>query len=555
MRKLVIPLMFMVFMILNHNVCAQVPTASSKSFRLKVVNSSQELLEKLQKENQEFQKRWEAELEAKRAALSEEQKVSEAIKIDVMPTVAIDTAEDGGTDMNLKVNFAYSTQPLEKLGMKVNISTQTDDYPAGTYLPTLSNACRLTLDFTKNKIETELLQYLHPGTKVTIKITGETDGTPVSGKLPYKGEYGDFRDKQIILNGGLNTITVTKETGITSNAQLAFLRTQGVEEFLKTFITPLQLTDNTYQIYAVENKGKGDEFRKISIELIIHGAFNEEMKKQLNIQPSPADNKDFVSDIDINIPNSAKRNDNYYALIIANENYEDPFIGDVPFAIVDGKSFAAYCEKTIGIPKDQIFCIEDGTKMKIEREIDKIVDILKVKGNKGKAIVYYSGHGYPDTKTKAAQIVPSDANHTNPKECINLNDKIYKPMGNLDSESILVVLDACFTGSKPNGTSMDEGARGVRENPREELIKGNLIVISATDSLQAAQPYRNQKHGFFTYYFLKTLQDSKGNITIGEWYEKTREIVSIESIKKYMKQTPTVNFSYDNEDKWKNIKF
>ena len=527
---------------------------SSKSFRLKVEDKKQMLLDSLEKANKEFQKRWEEELEQRRNALSEAQKVSEAIQIEVQPSVEVVPSEDGAKDMNLRVNFAYSTQPVEKIGIKVNISNQTDDYPAGTYLPTLSNACKLTLDFTKNKIETELLQYLEPETKVTIKITGETDGTPITGKLPYKGEYGEFRDKLIYLNGELNTISVTKESGITNNAQLAFLRTQGVVDFLETFVDPLKLTKNTYQIYAVENKEKGDEYRKISIEFIIHGAFNKELVKQLHIQPIPAEMEDFVSDIDMNIPTNAKRNDDYYALIIANENYESEYVASVPFAINDGKSFAAYCEKTIGIPKRQIFYIEDGSYMKIKNGIDKLVGQLKETGSEGKAIVYYAGHGIPDPATKAAYIIPNDANPTKLDNCISLNS-IYTTLGNLPSEYILVVLDACFTGARRNGQPLIEGQRGVREKPREELIKGNLIVISATDSLQTANPFREQKHGLFTYYFLKTLQDSKGDITIGEWYEKTRKIVKKEAGLKEMEQTPTVNFSYDNENKWKYVKF
>ena len=530
---------------------AQKTEVVSKPFRLKVENN-QELLRKLQEDNKRFQELWEQELALKRAALAEGQRVSDAIQIDVKPTVALVTAEDGGKDMNLSVNFAYSTVVSDKnLGVKFNVSSKTDDYPPGAYSPTLSNACKLTLEFVKSKVETELLKYFTPGARVTVKITGETDGSPINNKLPYKGEFGDFKDRLIYLNGELNNMTVTKETGISSNAQLAFLRTQGVENFIKTYITPLHQTKNTYQIYAVENKQKGDEFRKISIELIIHGAFNEEMNEKLDIQSQPAEN--FISDIDQNVPVSNKRNDDAFALIIANENYGD-IVPNVPFAINDGKSFAAYCEKTLGIPKRQVLYIEDGTYNKIQNGIDQITGLLKSAGSEGRAIIYYAGHGIPNAETNAAYIIPTDANPMKINQLISLNS-IYNALGSAPSSSVLVVLDACFSGTRRNGEMILEGTRSIKVKAQEEKIKGNTIVISATDGYQTAQPLREQKHGLFTYYALKTLQESKGNISFGEWFNKVQKTVSKEAILKSAEQTPTVAVSSVLENSWNNIKF
>lgn len=541
---------FVILMITSH-ASAQRSEAVSAPFRLKVENK-QELLRQLQDDNKKFQALWEQELALKRAALSEAQKVSEAIQIDVKPTVALVAAEDGGQDMNLTVNFAYATRVQDpNSGVRFNATSKTDDYPPGAYNPSLSNACKLTLEFIKTKMETELTKYLIPGAKVTIKITGETDGSPIKSKLPYKGEFGDFTDRLVYLNGELSNISVTRETGITTNAQLAFLRTQGVEEFLRTYITPLHQTRNTYQIYAVENKEKGDEYRRISIEVIIHGAFNEEMNEKLNLPPQPTEN--FVSDIDINIPVGNKRNDDSFALIIANENYGD-MVPSVPFAINDGKSFAAYCEKTLGIPKRQIFYIEDGTYNKIQNGIDQITGLLRETGRDGKAIVYYAGHGIPNAETNEAYLIPTDANPMKTNQLISLNS-LYNALGVAPSESVLVVLDACFSGTRRNGEMILEGTRSVKIKTTEGKVKGNTVVISATDGYQTAQPLREQKHGLFTYYLLKTLQEHDGNITLGEWFDKVRKTVAKEAILKSAEQTPTITVSPALEQKWNNIKF
>ena len=70
-------------------------------------------------------------------------------------------------------------------------------------------------------------------------------------------------------------MTVTQKSGVTTNGQLAFLRTQGVENFLKTQVEPLKHTENTFQEFAVENKEKGGSYRRVSVEMTIRGAFTE----------------------------------------------------------------------------------------------------------------------------------------------------------------------------------------------------------------------------------------------------------------------------------------
>ena len=128
-------------------------------------------------------------------------------------------------------------------------------------------------NFLKSKMENELAEYLKPDTKVEIKVTGATDGTPIRSKIDYKGEYGDFTDKDITLNGEPYKMTVTRQTGVKTNGQLAFLRTEGVEQFLKAQVEPLRQTDNTFEEFAVENKEKGGGYRRVSVEITIKNAF------------------------------------------------------------------------------------------------------------------------------------------------------------------------------------------------------------------------------------------------------------------------------------------
>lgn len=208
--------------------------------------------EQIQQDNEERQRNWQEELEQMREGL-----ISDNVKIEVQTDVQ---------DDNLVIAVAYET---------LVVADAADDYALGKYTIQNSNACMLMCNFLKNKMENDLLEFLKQGTKVDVKITGATDGTPIRSKIAYQGEYGDFTDKAITLNGAPFKMTVTQKTGVTTNGQLAFLRTQGVEHFLKTEVEPLKHTQNTFQSFAVENKEKGGGYRRVSVEMTIHDAFKE----------------------------------------------------------------------------------------------------------------------------------------------------------------------------------------------------------------------------------------------------------------------------------------
>ena len=211
--------------------------------------------EQIQKDNEERQRNWQEELAAMKANLEEGRKVSDNVNV----TVTTDVQHP-----DLIVSVAYET---------LVVADAADDYALGKYAIENSNACMLMCSFLKDKLENDLSDYLKEGTKVDVRITGATDGTPIRSKIAYKGEYGDFTDKPIVLNGNPHKMTVTQKTGITTNGQLAFLRTQGVEDFLKTKVEPLKRTENSFQSIAVENKEKGGGYRRVSVEMTIRGAF------------------------------------------------------------------------------------------------------------------------------------------------------------------------------------------------------------------------------------------------------------------------------------------
>lgn len=255
------------------------------------------------------------------------------------------------------------------------------------------------------------------------------------------------------------------------------------------------------------------------------------------------------SDIDKNIPLRTVNNTRTFAFIFANENYSA--MPEVPFAINDGKSFATYCHSTLGIPMSNINTYYDATygNMLAAMEYLKQVDAT-FKGDIN-VIVYYAGHGAPDEKTSDAYLIPVDAHAVNSKVCYPLDD-LYRELGQLQAKNIKVFMDACFSGTDRSNDMLAQGGRMVATVPKKASVTGNVVVVSATSSDQTAWYHKEQGHGLFTYCLIKKLQESRGEVSMGELCDYLEERVpQISIVQNRVIQSPTFQPSPALGNVWK----
>lgn len=258
-----------------------------------------------------------------------------------------------------------------------------------------------------------------------------------------------------------------------------------------------------------------------------------------------------VSDVDINIPKSRRVNDNTFAVIIANEKYT--LVPQVPMAGNDGRVFAEYCEKTLGLPKENILLYPEATFGKMIRAMKDIKEIAEAY-NKIRVIFFYAGHGVPNESSHDAFLLPIDADGKQTEVCYPLK-RLYSELAALGTESVVVFIDACFSGATGDGKSLMASARAVEIETNEEEVNGNMVIFSATTSGQTAYPYKEHNHGLFTYFLLKKLQDSKGNTTLGDLSSYIIDNVKQKSVLINHKiQTPTVTPSANLTDHWQKMK-
>lgn len=257
----------------------------------------------------------------------------------------------------------------------------------------------------------------------------------------------------------------------------------------------------------------------------------------------------FDSDIDHNIPTKEQTNSNTWVLIIANEHYE--YESPALYAENDGRIFAKYCTSTLGIPQSNVTYISDCSLNKMRYEID----LLEQKGavnSDSKVIFYYAGHGVPADNLSTAYLLPVDGYARNTSTGLDIST-LYQHLEKSHSQA-LVLLDACFSGTKRDG-EMLVASRGVAIKPREQELSGRIIVMSACKGDETAFQYSDQQHGMFTYYLLRKLQETKGDVTLGELADYiTREVKRQSFDENSRSQTPTVRASMSIGESWRTIK-
>lgn len=359
---------------------------------------------------------------------------------------------------------------------------------------------------------------------VTIKVQGETY---VTNRLPYEIS---LRQEQIPL-----TITIESSTSIYEYRSIYIpkytkqdykIAKQTGEPINRTYVVGSEKIQQPMVYYMPDNISPVEKKEKVEEEY-------------------------FISEVDDAPIAVTTEKVNTFAIIVGNEEYAREV--KVPYSQNDGKIFASYCLRTLGLPQSNVRLIENATLNDLKYNLNWLKQVMEAYNGEASVIFYYAGHGIPDEAEKTAYLLPVDGYASDVTTGYSLKT-LYEELGVMPAKSVLVFLDACFSGTKREG-DMLASARGVAIKVKETAPKGNMIVFSAAQGDETAYPHKEQKHGMFTYYLLKKLQESKGDATLGEICDYVTDQVRKQSIVINGKmQTPTVTPSAALGDAWKSWK-
>ena len=382
-----------------------------------------------------------------------------------------------------------------------------------------------------------------PLVKITdYALTGTTGS--LQKKVPFNlqlllqnVQYGEASDVSVTVSVPDNIFILDGET----NRRYATLTSGEAKSLEYSMIANNNYTGTSIpiQVTIKEKYGKYSENRTVNLAFDQVFASNKISVDEISTGPRrDIEIASFSSEVDKNIPITGVKNNNTFAIIIANENYQND--SKVDFALNDGRVFKEYCQKTLGIPESNIKLSPDATLNNLRNNISWIKDVASVYKGQAEIIFYYAGHGVPDDSSKEAYLLPVDGDGRLASQTGYSLKQLYADLASCNTKSTLVFMDACFSGAQRNG-QMLASARGVVIKAKEDAPQGNMVVFSAASAEQTAHQFADKQHGMFTYFLLKKLQETSGNVTLGELGNYIIDNVSKESIVRNSKlQTPTV---------------
>lgn len=457
-----------------------------------------------------------------------------------------DTTEEGKPEINYIYKISYNCHHFE--------GTE-DDYPSAAYLWSSSNSCRAICNLTKTMIDDELTDIFAPGRRTTITITSTTDAAEIQ-HITYNGEYGDFRYMPAVFNDENVRISVDKKDGITTNAQLAYIRAQSVHSYLDGSINALKRTENEYYFVTRCFDMTGPHYRRSSLQIVVHGAFDATAKSM----EAALLNDEYV---DFNIPQTEENlNSKTYALIIADEEYTAP-LPNCDFASNDGDVLREYFVRTLGIPTRHVKVLHNAGRQEIYNEgIHWLKDIIKAQNGDVHIILYYAGHGITNAKF-APHLMPSGIDVSKIRafrsktgvlpenidlkggdvekilaQCISL-DTLTGWFNRIEALSYTFIIDASMNGIQRSGKQFFNIHKEIKRyrNPR---VRNDIVIFMAADGDKTAYSFIDQHHGFFTYYILKELKYSQGEITFQELFNNVTKNQAYESSLQGKLQEPSM---------------
>lgn len=265
--------------------------------------------------------------------------------------------------------------------------------------------------------------------------------------------------------------------------------------------------------------------------------------EEQKLKPKSVDKNLFVSKVVA---------DNVFAIIIANEKYK--YESAVDFAGHDGDVMKQYFVKTLGIPEEQVMLRRNCSYNQMRLILTQLKKSISDSGkHNAKILFYYAGHGIPDEASRSSYLLPADGFGNDYTSGYALH-QLCQELGAMTQGSVVMMLDACFSGSQRSGDMMQSSTRGVAIKVKPEAPPVNVVVLSASQEDQAAFAYKEKEHGMFTYFLLEKLKDSKGEATLNELSDYVIRQVE-ESAKAINKkpQTPTV-YSMNKSNDWKSWK-
>lgn len=369
---------------------------------------------------------------------------------------------------------------------------------------------------------------LEKGEKVQVKVSVQNIGLTKANNVKYAittnspnivleketGELGDIR------SGELKELTfvlspTNRFSGTGDLPVFMTLEDSEKDGVLSNFQLPIQLDQKPAEAKVLAVEAKPTQQRSVTV-----------------IKTGPKNTTGDIVDI-TDVKPSKMKNPNAVAVVIGVENYDK--IVSAPYAAHDAEIMKRYFENRFGIDRNKILYYTNDKvnglffKTMFDPEKGTLRDMIGNNPQDVDVFVFYSGHGIPNKSADQTFLFPSDGDIRFLEEYGYPITKFYENLNKLNTRSVTVILDACFSGaSRGSGVYKEENliaAKGIKlKVTKPWTAYKNFTVINSSSGEETSLGFDQTETGLFTYYFTAGLRgeadkNKDGEITLGEMRE------------------------------------
>jgi uncharacterized caspase-like protein len=226
-------------------------------------------------------------------------------------------------------------------------------------------------------------------------------------------------------------------------------------------------------------------------------------------------------------------NRRFHGVFIGINNYQDPRIRSLGYAVADAKGFYEMESGifTEGESNLRLILDREATRKEIIKTIGE--ELPRLARKQDLVLIYFAGHGSPETEGSidrvSRYIIAYDTEFDNIfATAIDMERELVHIIERIGSDLVIVILDTCFSGRAGGRTFEGPVLSRCRGSLRKQFKLAVLklgegrAILSACGDNELAEEDSALQHGVFTFHLLKTLGSTTANssVSLNELYDK-----------------------------------
>lgn len=224
----------------------------------------------------------------------------------------------------------------------------------------------------------------------------------------------------------------------------------------------------------------------------------------------PIDKKESIDNLDTD--------ENYYALVIGNNNYQ--YLDKLDAAEKDAQVISDILKKKYS------FNVQLLLNATYEQTVDKLFEISRKLKKNDNFLIYYAGHGDIDKKQNRGYWLPVDATYEKRSKWIS-NSFITDEIKATEAKHVLLIVDSCFSGSLMRSGNEQVFNRELTKTYIEKLQSKKARLVITSGGNEPVIDSDGGEHSLFAAKLITTLRDNNRVINTEEIFENIRKYVVV----------------------------